>query len=617
MRRGSFSALLAIGFLFLFASAIQATTFTVNSTNDPGDGVCSATECTLREAINAANANPGKDTIAFNIPGAGPHTIRPTSALPEITDPVIIDGYTQPGASPNTNPVGQVINAIIKIELEGSLISSLASGLTIVAGSSNVRGLAINRFTSVGIDVRENGSNVIEGNFIGTDINGQLRFSNAHGIQILSDNNTIGGAAPNARNLISGHYGEGVFINGSGNTVQGNYIGTDVTGHSELYNGWRGIVLAGFGHLANSIGGAANGAGNIIAFNQQGVAIQTAGSGGSTGVSISANFIFSNRGLGIDLYSEYHFPDVSGVDPNDLGDTDTGPNNLQNFPELASATSSGGSTTIQGTLNSNANRTFRIEFFANTECDPSGYGEGERFIGFTNVTTDGNGDASFNVTLPVDVTVGQFITSTATDPDGNTSEFSACLGVTTPNIAPDTAFTSPPPVTVKAMGYIDETNAAVNQTVGTQLFIRTKFILDKPEDDEPLIFKWTGSDQETPTSDLLYSYRLKWYNGNWDEWSAPSPATSKTYESLPLGSYVFEVRAHDADGNIDPTPLSHEFTVVVNYPTQNLFTIYKQPPPKKKQRGTNSNLKNCTSPKDYQGPEAFMYCPGSGRVART
>ena len=113
--------ILGVALLITFATfqdmvQAQAATFTVNSTADPGDGVCDASECTLREAISAANAGSGTDTIAFNIPGDGPHTIRPTSALPTITDPVIIDGYTQPGASPNTNGPGLGLNTVIKPE---------------------------------------------------------------------------------------------------------------------------------------------------------------------------------------------------------------------------------------------------------------------------------------------------------------------------------------------------------------------------------------------------------------------------------------------------------------------------------------------------------------------
>ena len=135
-------------------------------------------------------------------------------------------------------------------------------------------------------------------------------------------------------------------------------------------------------------------------------------------------------GLGIDLGND-------GPTLNDTGDTDIGANNLQNFPVITSAVSGGGTTTVQGPLNSKPLTEFRLEFFSNTACDPSGHGEGETFIGFTDVTTDGSGNASFMVTFPIAVPAGQLITATATDPNGNTSEFSECevvaaTGDTTP-----------------------------------------------------------------------------------------------------------------------------------------------------------------------------------------
>ena len=125
--------------------AMAGLTFTVNSTADPGSGICDVTECTLREAITAANAAAGSDTIAFDIPGAGPHTITPVTPLPTITSPVVIDGYTQSGASANTLPDDD--NAVLMIELNGSVATSLGavSLLNITAGSSTVRGLVINR----------------------------------------------------------------------------------------------------------------------------------------------------------------------------------------------------------------------------------------------------------------------------------------------------------------------------------------------------------------------------------------------------------------------------------------------------------------------------------------
>lgn len=134
----------------LQAPTAEAANFTVTNTLDVGAG-------SLRQAILNANSSLGTDTINFNIPGAGPHTIQPSSELPTITDPVIIDGYTQPGASPNSNGPGLGLNTVLKIELDGSIIPAAATcstnrtcrGLHIIAGNSTVRGLVINRFFRV------------------------------------------------------------------------------------------------------------------------------------------------------------------------------------------------------------------------------------------------------------------------------------------------------------------------------------------------------------------------------------------------------------------------------------------------------------------------------------
>ena len=182
----------------------------------------------------------------------------------------------------------------------------------------------------------------------------------------------------------------------TGNLVQGNAIGTDVTGTSPLGNALAGVAVVG-----NAIGNA-----------------------------ILTNTIFGNARLGIDLGAD-------GVTPNDLGDGDTGPNNLQNFPVLTSAISTGGTTTVQGTLNSRPGTTpgsggvYRIEFFASGVADPSGFGQGQFFLGFINVTTDASGNASFSFNTPTPAS-GQFITATATSIDSdqgsnNTSEFSGSL----------------------------------------------------------------------------------------------------------------------------------------------------------------------------------------------
>ncbi len=127
------------------------------------------------------------------------------------------------------------------------------------------------------------------------------------------------------------------------------------------------------------------------------------------------------------------FQPPSGVTPNDPCDGDSGANSFQNFPVLTSAGTSGGNTTIQGTLNSVPNKAFTIQFFSNSDCDPSGFGEGKTFIGSATVTTGETCNASFDVTLATPTSVGQVVTATATDPAGNTSEFSQCQQVVSGN----------------------------------------------------------------------------------------------------------------------------------------------------------------------------------------
>ncbi len=400
---------------------IASLTFTVNTTNDVNDGSCNIIHCSLREAILAANSNPGPDLIHFNIPGSGPHTILIFPAmngpLPTITDAVTIDGYTQPGATPNSNPAPQGLNAQLKIVIRRS--GGSASGLTISASNVVVRGVVINNFNQHGILIT--GSNVIiEGNFIGTDAGGTNDQGNTQdGIRISGANNRVGGTLPAARNLISGNNSDGIEITGSGatgNLVQGNLIGTTASGSSGLANTSDGIQIFN-GASNNTIGGTAAGAGNVIAFNgADGVFVSS-----GTGNRIQRNSIFSNGGLGIDL-------GANGVTSNDPGDPDSGANRLQNFPVLQSIVVSGGNTTILGSIDSatgNSTYPITIEFFSNSSCDPSGHGEGETFLGAILVSGPGSFIATFAVSLPLN----SVVTATATDNAGNTSEFSACARV--------------------------------------------------------------------------------------------------------------------------------------------------------------------------------------------
>ena len=272
--------------LMLVAQEVLAgQTFTVTNTNDDGGG-------SLRQAILEANANPGLDVIAFNISGRSraSYTIQPRSPLPHITDPVIIDGYTQPGASPNTNGPVLGSNAMLKIELDGSMAgANFVHGLHIIAGSSSVRGMAINRFSGNGIAIfgNEATGNLAQGNFIGTDVTGTVDLGNStDGVQIRgAANNTIGGITAEARNVISGNNVRGISIMGDvntggsdamGNLVQGNLIGTDITGTAALGNTQDGVQIRGAAN--NTIGGTTAGARNVISGNNTG--------GGWGGVSI-------------------------------------------------------------------------------------------------------------------------------------------------------------------------------------------------------------------------------------------------------------------------------------------------------------------------------------------
>ena len=270
---------------------------------------------------------------------------------------------------------------------------------------------------------------VLQGNYIGTDATGTLDLGNAQNGVEVGPRNAIGGDAPGAGNVISGNNQHGILLFNTRNTVRGNLIGTNAAGTGALGNSWAGVIVNGQGATDNVIGGTSAGQGNTVAFNgAMGVSITCC----TTPVrnSVLGNSVHSNGGLGIDL-------DNNNVTPNDAGDADSGTNDLQNYPVLASAASSGGATTVTGTLNSLASTTFRVEFFSNSSCDTSGNGEGQTFIGSTQVTTDAGGNAPFTFTGAPAPSGQAVFTATATrlDASGNpadTSEFSACLAAAPP-----------------------------------------------------------------------------------------------------------------------------------------------------------------------------------------
>jgi uncharacterized repeat protein (TIGR01451 family)/CSLREA domain-containing protein len=536
MRRALLSFLVSIFVVLLGFPGVALAApedFTVNVTADHDDGSCDAwladADCTLREAINAANADIGPSTISFDInraPVGSVQTIAVSSDLPPITAPVTIDGYTEPGASANTLRLSEGDDAVLLIKLEGS--STAFVGLTLNSDGSTIRGLDIVGFGFAGILVNSANENVIQGNFIGVDPTGSTAAANSYGVDMQNllkppAGNTIGGPAPEARNVISGNSNTGVnAFEATGTVVQGNYVGTSASGDAAVGNVPTGLIVldglvggtdpddgnlisgnVGTGLFAGNtlvqgnligtnadasaaignhngvslfggtvIGGSAPGAGNVISGNSQlgveafgpftaegnwigtnqtgtldlgnqiggllvsgatdrslisgntvafndgvGMSVQ-----GGNGQEMGGNAVYANSGLGIDL-------DPSGVASNDAGDGDAGPNGLQNYPVVTLAAPSLGGTDVQGTLNSTPSTTFDVEAFSSPSCDPSGNGEGQTYLGTFQVATDVSGNASFDQQFAAPSPIGSVVTATATDPDGNTSEFSGCRTV--------------------------------------------------------------------------------------------------------------------------------------------------------------------------------------------
>lgn len=464
------------------APAFAAVTSTVISTgdgayaspfNDCRGGTIFRDNCTLRAAIQRANANGG-GTINFDIPGAGVHTISVgatgNGALPTINRPVTLDATTQPGyagsplivltngsassfdgldvATSDVTIKGFAINGFLSgisaqtpftssdfrdITIAANYIGTDATGAAsmpnlgpdvvlqrvtgVIGGPGTNDGNLIADSTSDGIVLDDVAGSVIEGNTI---------VHNAHeGIRLLdiSGGNTIGGTSAAAGNTISSNGDAGVVVEATslcgGNVVQGNLINS---------NAGPGVMIStGSGSCTpadvNLIGGSSAGAGNAIINNQQGVVIQN---GVVSGAQIEGNSIANSTiGLGIDLGND-------GVTANDRGDGDTGPNGLQNFPFVTSAAlASGGGVAVAGSLNSTASSSLTVDLYASPACSSFGYGEASQWLGSEPLTTNANGNGVFShVFVPSSpVGAGYVITATATDPSGNTSEFSPCTRV--------------------------------------------------------------------------------------------------------------------------------------------------------------------------------------------
>ena len=523
--------------LAALASSVMAQTITVttsaNTVNIPidatiadlpgSDGVVS-----FREALRVSDNEPGRQTIAFEIPKDDwyladifPGLVILQGSTMSASQPVIIDGTTQTAYTGDTNPAGNELILPLQTYLNGgdTIVTGLYASRVELGGSGsevfgNDGGMDIRLVLATDGYIHDNEADNINitysnNNRVVRNVTERVRMTGL-GMSSPATGNVIGGADPADRNYITGfgNYGEHGSPAGDcielyytdGNLIQNNYIGTTPDGmgisnractsgiavhnynhnllildnliavdathatgggnygvdiYLGLYEGGENIVIKGntmglnalgdpvlggkygvwvsadafrdSGHIL--IGGQNPGEGNIIAgHDSTGVLMMfSPGVPARNHVRVSANSIYANGEIGIDLMpNTWDF----GSTPNDFMDVDSGANGLQNFPEIESVTSTGGTTNIDGSLQSMANQEFTIEFFSNPSCDPSGFGQGQAYLGSTTVTTNSSGDASIAISLPVSLKDGSVLTATATRiASGESSEFSACVTV--------------------------------------------------------------------------------------------------------------------------------------------------------------------------------------------
>jgi hypothetical protein len=477
---------------------LSVFTVTNTGDNDGINPAVGAGTGTLRQAIIDSDADTGQtNAIEFSIAGPGVvWTIEPDSPLPAITQSVNIDGNSQGGSGYAGPPLIELdgINSSSE-EVLGYEIGSAALDFTASASNSAVEGLDINQFSGglqSGVGIFLNGASnvVVTDNYIGIQVYGDAALPNYYGIEIDdgATGNIIGGTTLADRNVISGN-AVGIRISDAlteGNIVEGNYIGTNYTITSPIPNEYDGIQINN-GASDNIIGGTAAGAANFISDNYvNGIEIdgtssgpQTMGNlvegnyigGNGTGVAISAgatdnsiggplpgagnSIDYSYLGAGVEIGSsasdsatvlndirlnsiyENNGPgiDLAGFTSDSSGGPHSGPDDLQNFPYLSSATSNGSTTTVQGLFNSTPDAGFVLDFYSNSRLNPDGTEQGAIYLGSATVLTDGSGNATLNVTLNTSVTAGEYITATATTlanlPYGDTSEFAPPVPVTT------------------------------------------------------------------------------------------------------------------------------------------------------------------------------------------
>jgi hypothetical protein len=397
----------------------------VTNTLDSGPG-------SLRQAILDANSTCNGSAINFNITGTAPFTITPATPLPAVTcSSLIIDGYSQPGATPNTISGGGSNNAVINIALSGSACGT-CDGIA-VSSTATVRGLAIRSFSGAGIAINGGGS-TIAGNYIGVDPGGMNAFGNATGIFVgPSSYTTLGTSAPADSNFISGNSGNGILVSGGGAVIANNLIGGRRDGSTGFGNG-NGIFFQSANYSSNAV------TGNVIHFNAgPGVVVDA----GTFRAITTLNSIYGNGGIGIDLNNDGPTANDEASPPYDA---DTGPNGLQNYPVITSVTWVGPDTVVSGYLKSVDMSTVfgglnNVQLVLYTSVTLSANTEGQTpllAVPAANMTDNGQGYITFSTTVPGHVSniSATVLIDTCGDGCVSSSEYSPMVAALTPPGAP-------------------------------------------------------------------------------------------------------------------------------------------------------------------------------------
>lgn len=364
---------------------VPANIISVQNTNDSGPG-------SLRDAILNANSDPADNIIVFVIGSgfadSGVKTIDLTSQLPAITGTTTIDGYSQPGAVPNSLDVGN--NARMRIVLNRS--SGTYSTGILVSNAANcvIRGLVLTNFSTGPGAIKVEGTSdgtVIAGNWVGVDATGQLDRGNGEGITVQSGvrSVTIGGDEPQDRNVIGGNERGIVIRDGASSIlVQGNYVGTNAQGTSGLGNNFDGVRIEQNSRVVtiknNVISGnqnhgvyAPDTVTSFVTVQDNLIGLAADGSGAllnsADGISSRADSmtVFGNSFAAQNSSSNIPFDlNDDSVTNNDPGDSDTGPNDLENFPDGFNAIVPGGNVvTLAGTFVGQPNQDYNLYFYLN------------------------------------------------------------------------------------------------------------------------------------------------------------------------------------------------------------------------------------------------------------